>query len=184
MMRRRRTRSSGRAGGIHFRFARRSRRRSHAFELRNDAETRAARQRQTRIQPAMVEERAPCNSPPLAPPVRSLHSQSHSSVKPFVLLSVGAPTLFYYFHASEGGMLLHSQKRGTLLSRSLSGEGREEDVGDGVEGQVWRPRGERERESAASALGSLSTEESIALPRPSASVRWLETLRSLRFFSS
>ena len=94
--------------------------------------------------------------------------------------------MFYFFHAREGCCYIH-RRREERFSFSLSGEGREEDVGDGVEGQVWRPRGEREEEGGRvlrQPLGhSRRKKASRSRARPR-SVRWLETLRSLRFFSS
>ena len=139
MMRRRRARSSGL--GIHFRFAPRSRR-SHAFELRNDAEMRAARQRHGRGTTSLsfIPRRASKTAFFFSPVPFSVISQM---IRPSLRLSTNFVLLF----PREGGMLPHSQKkRGTLLCLSLRGRKGREDVGDGVEGQVWRPRGERRRE--------------------------------------
>ena len=151
MMRRRRTRSSGRiggrAGGIHFRFARRSRRRSHAFELRNDAEMRAARQRQTRIQPWWRRSELPViPSPPSAPPARSLHphlSLIHQSNHSSFSASEHQLCFTISTRAREGCCYIHRREERFFPALSPGKEGKR------TLATEWRDkcgvRGERER---------------------------------------
>ena len=131
---------------------------------------RAARQRQTRIQPWWWRSELPViPSPPSAPPARSLHpplSLIHQSNHSSFSASEHQLCFTISTRAREGCCYIHRREERFFPALSPGKEGKR------TLATEWRDkcgvRGERGRESAASALGSLSTEESIALPRPSA----------------
>ena len=177
--------TGGRANGIHFRFAQRRRRRSHAFELRNDAEMRAARQRQTRIQPWWWRNELPViPSPPSAPPARSLHpplSLIHQSNHSSFSASEHQLCFTISTRAREGCCYIHRREERFFPALSPGKEGKR------TLATEWRDkcgvRGERERVLRQPLGHSRRKKASRSGARPR-SVRWLETLRSLRFFSS